>query len=356
VYPTISFPDASLITGWVVMVVMIFSVLVRLLTKVAKTRKVTPDDYLIAIAMIFSIGQSIATTSQIEHGPGGPKGFSATRFQKSEYAAELLYIPTMAFAKLSTAWLLYQITPDVNHRRMVTILLVVAAIWAFTTELAAAFQCASPQFSLILSRNCDNQNALWTYFGVFSIIIDVSIMALPVIILHGSQMSLKRKSIVVGAFWSRICLVIATIARLIYIHKSPNSFAQQHNIYALIICTQVEQNLSVITATIPYLKPFFESLESGMMRNDDAGRSTQNSSERYALRSILRGTKPSEGRRNTDGSSATSFRRDIFAGTGTFVKTEAVGGADLVDLDGRGSDVSDPMVIRSTRDWMVHYT
>lgn len=52
VYPTISFPDASLITGWVVMVVMIFSVLVRLLTKVAKTRKVTPDDYLIAIAMV----------------------------------------------------------------------------------------------------------------------------------------------------------------------------------------------------------------------------------------------------------------------------------------------------------------
>jgi len=336
---------------------MIFSVLVRLLTKITKTRKVTPDDYLIAIAMILSLGQSIATTSQIEHGPGGPKGFSAVRFQKSEYVAELLYIPTMAFAKLSTAWLLYHITPDVNHRRLVVVFMVLAALWGLTAEFAAAFQCASSQFSLVLSKNCNNQNALWTYFGVFSIILDFGIMALPVVILRESQMSLKRKSIVVGAFWSRICLVIATVTRLVYIHKSPNTLAHQHDLYALIICTQVEQNLSIITATIPYLKPFFESLESGMMRNDDAGRSTQNSSQRYALRSILRGSKPSEDRRNTDGSSATSFRRDIFTGTGTFVKTEAVGGANLVDLDGRrGSDVSDPMVIRSTRDWMVQYT
>jgi len=346
VYPTISFPDAALITGWDIMVFMIFSVLVRLLTKITKTRKVTLDDYLIAIAMLFSIGQSIATTSQIQYGPGGPKGFSATRFQKSAYAAELLYIPTMAFAKISTAWLLYQITPDLNHQRMVTVLMILTSLWAITTELATAFQCSSPKFSLIFSSGCMNQNALWTYFGIFSIILDVGIMLLPVAILYESQMSLRRKSILVGAFGSRICLVFATIARLVYIHKFSNNLERRHNLWALVICTQVEQNLAVIVATIPYLKPFFESLETGMI-----GRSAQYSrdrSERYALRSILRKMPSSHTRRDVDGSSATGFRKDFFAeATDLFVNAEAVGDANDIDLR-RGGDFSDQMGIRYT--------
>ncbi len=34
------------------------------------------------------------------------------------------------------------------------------------------------------------------------------------------------------------------------------------------ICAVIVQSLSIITACIPYLKPFFESLESGMLDND----------------------------------------------------------------------------------------
>ena len=38
------------------------------------------------------------------------------------------------------------------------------------------------------------------------------------------------------------------------------------------LCVQLVQSLSIITACLPYLKPFFASLQTGMIRNDDLRR------------------------------------------------------------------------------------
>lgn len=48
----------------------------------------------------------------------------------------------------------------------------------------------------------------------------------------------------------------------------------------------VTQSLSNVTACIPHLKPFYESLESGMIRSDDMrrrGEGSLNSSRYYSM-------------------------------------------------------------------------
>jgi hypothetical protein len=53
----------------------------------------------------------------------------------------------------------------------------------------------------------------------------------------------------------------------------------------------VTQSLSTVTACIPRLKPFYESLESGMIRSDDMRRrdgEMLNSSRYYMLEKPLR--------------------------------------------------------------------
>ena len=62
----------------------------------------------------------------------------------------------------------------------------------------------------------------------------------------------------------------------------------------------MEQCLSIVTACIPYLKPFFESLETGMLRGDGAENHKQSShsrygSERYMLNNLLDRSKNSQG-------------------------------------------------------------
>ena len=43
-------------------------------------------------------------------------------------------------------------------------------------------------------------------------------------------------------------------------------------LWPTVLCTQVVQAASFISACVPYLRPFLESLESGMIRSDDLRR------------------------------------------------------------------------------------
>ena len=51
--------------------------------------------------------------------------------------------------------------------------------------------------------------------------------------------------------------------------------------YPVAVTTTVTMNLSIITAGFPYLRPFLESLESGMIRSDDMFRRQGGSMMRY---------------------------------------------------------------------------
>ncbi len=65
-------------------------------------------------------------------------------------------------------------------------------------------------------------------------------------------------------------VIIATIVQLAFLDSSLSSQDFTLHIWPYMICTGCVQALSIITACIPYLKPFLESLQAGAMRADDA--------------------------------------------------------------------------------------
>ena len=73
--------------------------------------------------------------------------FSLTRTlltsTKAEYANKLLYIATLAFAKLSIISLLMILTASDLHRNLGIGLTAFIALWGFISEFVAAFQCSS---------------------------------------------------------------------------------------------------------------------------------------------------------------------------------------------------------------------
>ena len=71
--------------------------------------------------------------------------------------------------------------------------------------------------------------------------------------------------------YSRV--VIAAAIRIAYLAKEPKSGNDLTlKAWPATLCALIVENLSVITACIPYLKPFLDSLESGMMNNDQLRR------------------------------------------------------------------------------------
>ena len=74
-----------------------------------------------------------------------------------------------------------------------------------------------------------------------------------------------------------LCRVLAAIVmQVVYQNRAKGTDNRTFEMWPVVLCAQIVQSLSIITACIPCLKPFLESLESGMLRSDDLRRRGMN--------------------------------------------------------------------------------
>jgi hypothetical protein len=61
-------------------------------------------------------------------------------------------------------------------------------------------------------------------------------------------------------------VIIAIICQLVYSRGVYTSSDLTYDVWKTTLCAQFVQNLSVVASSIPYLKPFYMGLESGLIR------------------------------------------------------------------------------------------
>ncbi|KAL8935476.1 MAG: hypothetical protein Q9216_005404 [Gyalolechia sp. 2 TL-2023] len=269
-------PIVSVVT-WLLLVVTLITVITRTAMKWALARKTNFDDAVILAASAFAIGQSVAITAgTVPNGLGRHASQTTASqeilFQKSYYAAVLLYIPCICLSKLAVLFLLRNITPVATHRTIIVAVGVLTVLWAMAAELAMAFQCRLPSPWAIFDGHCMDITAFWYCFGVIQLLLDFALVTLPWLIVRRVRMSRHRKVVIVCSFGTRLTVVVGVVTQLVYFNNATRSDDIPLNLWSEIICCQVVESLSIITACMPYLKPFFDSLETGMIRNDDLRR------------------------------------------------------------------------------------
>src|SRR2546423_4000150 len=103
------------IIGWIAMVITCLSVITVLVSKYIILRKLSWNDLLLTFAMLFFVGQTVATSEQVAAGLGRHlvtvSAADYVKFQKTGYAASLFYIAALACGKISTLALLLALTP-----------------------------------------------------------------------------------------------------------------------------------------------------------------------------------------------------------------------------------------------------
>ncbi|KAK3172404.1 hypothetical protein OEA41_005725 [Lepraria neglecta] len=191
---------------------------------------------------------------------------------QSGYASDLLFIGNLCFAKLSVVLMLWTLSPVRLHRRIALALGLAIIFWAFTSEFVAAFQCSTPESWRLIGNKCINQNAFWTYFGILNIITDAALTVLPLAIIWKLQMDKRRKFSIACCFGTRTLVIASAIAQLAYLHRASGTADFTYRLWPVVLCNQLVQNIGIVTACVPYIKPFLESLESGMIRTDDLRR------------------------------------------------------------------------------------
>ena len=143
------------------------------------------------------------------------------------------------------------------------------------------------------------------------------------------------------------------MAELVFRKKGANPSDRTFAPWVRVICSQFVQTLSIITACVPYLKPFFSSLETGMIRADD--------SRRLESRSIPlsneRSTREKKGVLSTlSGSSASrpapSTGRSVALHEDYATRTQVSGGRGHKRTDDAESQTSQSKILKQTEIWI----
>ncbi|KAI4237155.1 MAG: hypothetical protein LQ349_002048 [Xanthoria aureola] len=274
VAPTDSHGTTVNVVTWFLLAVTLITVILRTATKWFVTLNPKyDDDAAIILASVFAVGQSIAIAFGVSNGLGQHAvhltASQALGFQKSYYAAVLLYVPCVCLSKLAVLLLLRNITPNKSHQRMASTTAFCTLVWTGVAEVVLAFQCKVPDTWAVMKGECINLAAVWYWYGITQLLLDGVVVVLPWIIVRRVQMTMQRKVVITCCFATRLTIIVAVIAQLAYFNSAISSKDVTYQLWSEIVCTQVTQSLGIITACVPYLRPFLQNLQSGMVRRDD---------------------------------------------------------------------------------------
>lgn len=99
---------------------------------------------------------------------------------------------------------------------------------------------------------------------------EISIIMLSVNLVAYLKVRFSRKVAVVACFAPRALVISAALVRLIWLYPITPRNNPQYRLWLPTVITQVQVCLSVCTACVPYMVPFFKSLEGSLRRNYSA--------------------------------------------------------------------------------------
>ncbi|KAI2462938.1 hypothetical protein F4781DRAFT_418334 [Annulohypoxylon bovei var. microspora] len=256
---------------WFLFVVAVFSVGAGIGTKYALLRRLAWDDWLMFLALIIFLAQCISISLATSQGLG--KDISTltedaiSGFLKAQYASIPFQILTFALVKWSIAVFIVHLSPDEFHLRVDLGLRVLVGLWLVSGIFSSLFQCSLPTpWDYLNGAHCIDRRAWWTYIGALNIITEVGIIALYLLIIWDLQISHSRKAIVLSIFLTRVFVIAAAIAQLVISWNAYPDPNVTQSMWLPILLNQVVLCVSIVTACLPYLKPFMQSLQSGIVR------------------------------------------------------------------------------------------
>ncbi|KAF2661112.1 hypothetical protein K491DRAFT_477010 [Lophiostoma macrostomum CBS 122681] len=286
------------VVGWFCVVVIALIVLARLGTKWAKSRTVGLDDGAIILSTIFAVTQTATVSIGVANGLGRtvPAASSDQLIaqQKAVYAFTILFILGQFFAKLSIIAFVTIITPDQTHQNVSRGIAALACIWMVISVFGFAFQCNVPHVWDFSHGKCIDRVGFYTFVEIFNVLLDTVLALFPSFIIFRLQLDVKRKAITIGFFMTRLLVVASSIAQLVVIYsRTEDPFLS----WTFALLVMIIQTFGIVTACGPYLKPFLDSVNSGMIGNDDIRRRQGGTLNGYY------GTKDSDRSKQSKGSS-----------------------------------------------------
>ncbi|CAI6342060.1 unnamed protein product [Periconia digitata] len=258
-----------IIATWIFACISTLFVAVRVALRTWTSRHFGPDSALIVIALLFAIAQGICDSEAVRSGLGRHydtlNGTERPSYNRTIFASEILSVFVFVLVKLSMMALIAQITPSHTMAMISRWFTVFTILWGIAYVFSASFQCGARVPMRAFENACVDHGGLLYTHGVINILTDAFIALLPIFIVWKVQIPKQKRILVMGLFWVRILVCIAAGIRLgtlePYLSKNDVSW------YYLwpTMWNQITIHLSIITACVPSIKPFFDALQSSLI-------------------------------------------------------------------------------------------
>ncbi|KAE9371832.1 hypothetical protein N431DRAFT_377866, partial [Stipitochalara longipes BDJ] len=260
------------------------------------------DDTVFALATVASLAQSSLVCASVHFGWGKViqdiNPFDLVKAEKLVYASDILYIITLALSKHSLDLLFIRLTPYNSHIRVAKCIRYFTLVWAVTSLGVISLRChtRTPWIDII-NGQCPSMLVRWQIVTAFNIISEAAIFGMSIFLIFGLKMALSQKTIVVSAFGMRLPTIIFCALRIHYFFQAFFTTDPSFDGVFFAAWTQTELAFSVISATLPCLKPFMSTISTNWGEAPKPEFASSNQSGSYGLKDLF-------GKSNTTGTNA----------------------------------------------------
>ncbi|KAM0611017.1 hypothetical protein D7B24_006128 [Verticillium nonalfalfae] len=254
-----------------------FMVALRLIAKKKSKKALNASDACILVALFFNTALHADVFIMVVHGGFGfhvqdiAMRFGPdvlTVFFKCIMVFALLWNATTCFTKLSVLLMYMSIFPVRRVILPCKILAVFIILWNTGGILGGVLVCrpfAMNWDQTIPGGKCGNQPMYYMALGVINILVEVTMLALPLPVLYNLQMPTRKKVVIISMF----SVGFATCAITIYRQATlPDlQFADMtHSGAVATLLSGLEPSVALALACVPFLRPLFGSVFSSSQK------------------------------------------------------------------------------------------
>ncbi|KAH7064015.1 hypothetical protein BKA63DRAFT_176967 [Paraphoma chrysanthemicola] len=308
------------------------------------------DDYLITASTVAALAQFIFVYKTLDHELGIATSHGEDKIVAGTliFWSRLLLLAALYLAKLSTLAILHRIfvRDQASLKLLCTSAFGIILTSGIGSILISAVACPSSGFFV---DHCSGQITRWSIITGLDVATESILLFLPPYMVWQLQMRIENKLRVIAAFGFRLCVIVLSVLHLhawiSYTNGSPSPFS----IARTLIYQQVLLTVSLITATIPNMKAFLQSLSARWGEADHRTYGNYGSGRIYGTGTYELKSMNSKQPHQPEGAVKRPYTEPIFEADG---HATTRGASDRCSIDSTSGGSQD-LIIRKETTWTV---
>ncbi|ORY62073.1 uncharacterized protein BCR38DRAFT_394688 [Pseudomassariella vexata] len=257
-----------IVTSCVCTGIAIITVALKLFTRVRILKKMGWDDFFIFLALAFSIiaaafasysaylGVGRHTIAVLSEPGGQERAIEAAKYQMIGYRS-------FSFPNISIAILVNNLLdPNLWRTRCLFAMAILQVIFAFVSVIIVFVMCSPLEklWNTSLPGHCWSPNVMndFSYWlSAWTTLTDIVLAVVPIVAFWKLQMRLSTKLGICIMMGLTLLSAAITVVKAVYLRLLFDQTDPFYNLTTLILWGLIEQNVVIVAACIPTLRPFF---------------------------------------------------------------------------------------------------